>query len=522
MHDEASHDHDHHVYDHFHGYRTDDSEAVSLNNRIELKSVGIDIGSSTSHLMFSRLVLARQGLALSSKFKVVAREVTHKSDVLLTPYSNPVAIDTESLARFVRQTYDAARLSPDDVDTGAVITTGEAAKKENAEAITRIFSDQAGRFVCASAGPNLEAVMAAYGSGAVARSVDEEKGGRTVLNVDIGGGTSKIAIVKDGRILDTAAINVGARLVALDSRGRAIRIEDAAQLVGEEIGIDIGLGRTLVPEEQVAFAKALADCLYNVLERRALSSLAEKLMLTPPLHYQGEIDCIGFSGGVAEYIYGRETKDYGDLGIVLGTEIRRRAMLPEFGIPLEEMQEGIRATVIGAAQYTLQVSGSTIFISHKGLLPLRNLQVMSLGLEENDLNRESVAQAIARAFQRFDLVEGEKPVALAIRWSGDPSYKLIRPLAEGIASELKQTIANNLPIVLVLDTDIGGILGNILASELVPGCKIVSVDEIELGDFDFIDIGEELKDLMAVPVVIKSLVFGTLRERVRSAVESSV
>ncbi|MCL5960871.1 MAG: ethanolamine ammonia-lyase reactivating factor EutA [Chloroflexi bacterium] len=521
MHDAESHGHDH-VDDPFHGYRTDDRPTVSLNNMIELKSVGIDIGSSTSHLMFSRLVMVRQGLALSSKFKVVTREVNHKSDVLLTPYSNPATIDTPSLAEFISSTYADAKLSPSDIDTGAVIVTGEAAKKENAEAIVRLFSDQAGKFVCASAGPNLEAVMAAYGSGAVARSIDRDKGSRTVLNVDVGGGTSKIAVVKNGSIVETAAINVGARLVAMDSNGLLTRVEDAGRLVGEAMGIDVHYGWTLPSDKRLAMAQMLTDCLFDVLERRPLSSLSQKLMLTPTLSYQGKIDAVCFSGGVAEYIYEREIQDYGDLGQVLGAQIRQRAARPEFGIPLEKPEERIRATVIGAAQYTLQVSGSTIFVSNKGLLPLRNLQVMGLELDDNGLTPDSVALAIQRAFQRFDLVEGEKQVALAVRWSRDPSYRLVRALAEGIVSGLKQTVTTKLPVILLVDADIGSMLGNILHSELVPGCDIVSVDEIELGDFDFVDIGEELGDFKAVPVVVKSLVFGTIKDKDFSVVGPSV
>ncbi|MBI4321640.1 MAG: ethanolamine ammonia-lyase reactivating factor EutA [Chloroflexi bacterium] len=509
------------VYDPLHGYRTDDFAAVAANNMIELKSVGIDIGSSTSHLMFSNLVLVRQGIALSSRFKVVSREIAYRSDVMLTPYSNPLTIDTGCLSDFIRQTYAGAGLSADHVDTGAVIVTGEAAKKENAEAIVRMFSDQAGKFVCASAGPNLEAVMAAYGSGAVARSAESEKGGRTLLSVDVGGGTSKIAVVKNGQIIETAAINVGARLVAMDCGGSITRVEDPAQIIAREIGVDLALGGTAAPEKRAEMARLLADCLFNVLERRPLSALAEGLMLTPPITYTGKIDGVVFSGGVSEYIYGYETKDYGDLGIVLGQEIMRRARRPEFGIPVEDSEQRIRATVIGAAQYTLQVSGSTIFVSNDELLPLRNLQVMSPVLDGDGVTPASVAGAVRRAFQRFDAIEGERPVALAIRWSGDPAYKTIKALAEGVAQGLERTIANQMPVVLVFDADIGGMVGNLLVSELVPGCKVVSVDEIDLGDFDFIDIGQELRDIRAVPVVIKSLVFGSLKEKGYGVVSGS-
>ncbi|MFC1943322.1 ethanolamine ammonia-lyase reactivating factor EutA, partial [Chloroflexota bacterium] len=167
---------------------------------MELMSVGIDVGTSTSHLMFSHLHLQRCGLELSSRFEVVKREVLFRSPVLLTPYRDGDAIDTEALEQFITRSYAEAGVESSQVDTGAVICTGEAVKKKNSEAIVRLFADQGGKFVCATAGPNLEAVLAAHGSGAVARSHSS-----TIMNIDIGGGTCKVAIVKNGAILDTAA-----------------------------------------------------------------------------------------------------------------------------------------------------------------------------------------------------------------------------------------------------------------------------------------------------------------------------
>src|SRR3972149_1571998 len=193
----------------------DEEHPMWRSERIALTSVGIDIGSSTSHLIFSRLVLRRQGLALSSRFVVVKREILHESPILLTPYLDWTTIDTNELNEFIQEAYGQARLTPKDIDTGAVIVTGEAAKKKNAEAIAALFSAQAGKFVCATAGHNLEAILAAYGSGAVAMTL-EQGGHYTVMNVDVGGGTSKLAIVQRGAVIDTAALEVGARLIAME------------------------------------------------------------------------------------------------------------------------------------------------------------------------------------------------------------------------------------------------------------------------------------------------------------------
>jgi ethanolamine utilization protein EutA len=215
--------------------------------RVELKSVGIDIGSTTSHLIFSNIVLRRQGWKLSSRFEVVKRETIHESEIILTPFIGGTTIDREPLSSFISETYTKAKINPEDIDTGVVITTGEAVRKENAEAIASLFSQEAGKFVSVSAGPSLEASLAAYGSAAVEKSA---QGRTTVMNVDIGGGTSKIAIVRNGEIIDTAAISVGARLIVLDEGKHIVRIEDSGRLVIEAAGLDLNIGDEIRAEEE--------------------------------------------------------------------------------------------------------------------------------------------------------------------------------------------------------------------------------------------------------------------------------
>jgi ethanolamine utilization protein EutA len=520
----GAHDHTEGMYGHIHDPEHDwffhshdgEPELIALTpeeagNRITLTSVGIDVGSSTSHLMFSRLVLERQGIALSSRFKVVDRSITHRSPILLTPYIDATTIDTEELARFIEGVYKDAGMTVDDVDTGATIFTGEAAKKSNAEAISALFAQQAGKFVCATAGPNLEAVMAAFGSGAAARSAKHEGVPRTVLNIDMGGGTAKLAVCRDGEILETAAINVGARLVAMDEAGRIIRIEPAGQIIADELGIPLEIGGTLSSDHQKAMAELLAECLYNVAERRPLGRLADRLMITGPLTYEGEIDTVGFSGGVSEYVYGNEQRNFGDLGILLGKAVMDRVV--RLGAPVDTAEQMIRATVIGAGQYTLQVSGSTIYISKPELLPHRNLQVVAPVQPEGNFTVDTARQAIEQAFQRLDIEEGDRPVALSFRWRMEPSYDRVKTLAEAVAASMPNTIAARMPLTIVFDTDIGGAVGNLLTREVIPNYDLVSVDEVTLSDLDFIDLGEELEDVHAVPVVVKSLVFTTARER---------
>jgi ethanolamine utilization protein EutA len=493
--------------EHEHGMPLDEDHPMWKSERISLTSVGIDIGSSTSHLIFSRLTLRRQGLALSSRFVVVKREILYESPILLTPYLDKTTIDTKQLDEFIHEAYHRAGLAPKDIDTGAVIVTGEAAKKKNAEAIAALFSAQAGKFVCATAGHNLEAILSAYGSGAVAMTVDQG-GDFTVMNVDVGGGTCKIAIVQRGAVIDTSALEVGARLVALDESGKINRIEDSGLKIAKAAGVPLTMDGSLKENEKEKMAQVLCDSLFEVLERRSLSSLTQGLMLTPEIAYKDRVDAVMFSGGVSEYIYGFEKRDLGDLGNHLGRRIRERAQRLAGNIPLKTADVRIRATVIGASQYTVQVSGNTIFLSHPDLLPLRNLQVVTPQITQKEpLAAADVKGAVERALQRFDIHDGERAAALAIHWELGPSYPLIRTLAEGVAEAMKGHMNKGQPLVLVFDADIAKLVGNIIERELLPGSGIISIDGIDLKDFDFIDIGEELADAKAVPVVIKSLIF---------------
>jgi ethanolamine utilization protein EutA len=501
---------------HDHGY----DEDVPINGhdveeeppeaeQVKLTTVGIDIGSSTSHLVFSRLVLQRLGKFLSSRFVVVKREVLHYSPILLTPYTADYSINADRLADFIRQAYHEAGVTPDSIDSGAVILTGEAVKRRNARAIADLFAHEAGKFVCASAGHNLEAVMAAQGSGAVFISRDPVQ---TVLNVDIGGGTSKLALVHDGEVIETASINVGGRLVALDEARRVIRIEDAAHRVADHLGIDLRLNQVLSEADERRLADALADCLMQTIRRESLSPLAQDLMLTPPLKLPDPIQVVTFSGGVSEYIYEREQRNFGDLARSLSESMLSQIEAGRLPGPLFGVGERIRATVMGASQFTVQVSGDTIAISREELLPIHNLQVIYPRLPaQEEVAPAEIAEAIGSAFQRFDLVEGENQVALAIGWNGTPRYALLRSLAEGIKQGLPRTIAAGQQLVLIFEHDFGKLIGEILRQELGVTNEIISIDGILLKEFDFIDIGEIIQPNYVVPVVVKSLIFPEVR-----------
>jgi ethanolamine utilization protein EutA len=508
------HDHDHDEHDDFFFHDGDGGGADggddqfditwALDN-VELTTVGVDVGSSTSHLLFAKLHLQRLTQSLSSRFVVVHREVLHRSPILLTPYRSDGLIDVQALERFVHAAYAAAGLTPEDIDTGAVILTGAALERANARAVADLFAGSGGKFVCASAGHNLESILAAHGSGAVALS---HQRGDTLLHIDVGGGTTKLGLLRDGEILRTAAVHVGGRLVALDADERIIRIEPSARLVAETLGIPLELGLHLGAADRQRLAEALVDILLDYVCGREPSELGKQFLLTEPLELDGHRPAaLTFSGGVAEYIYGREPTRFGDLGPDLAAALHRAEQQGRLPAASVSLGEGIRATVLGASQFSVQLSGNTVHISDANVLPLRNLPVVYARLLSGVPTAASVAQAIRGGFTRLDLVEGEHPAAVALPWRGEPHYDNLRALADGIAQAMPRSLAAGFPLVIALDGDIGASLGGILNEELDVISPLISIDGLQLVELDYIDVGEVILPANVVPVVVKSLAF---------------
>ena len=462
-------------------------------------SVGVDIGSSTSHLVFSRIVLER----LDSRYVVTERESFYQSDILLTPYASEDEIDAEALGAFIERQYKDGKIDPDEIDAGALILTGVAVRRRNARRIGELFAAQTGRMVAVSAGDSLESVMAAYGSGAAARSI---RNNAPVLNVDVGGGTAKIAVCAEGKVVDVTALDIGARLIVLDDARRIVRLEQAGRRFGAELGLTLAPG-TVVDEEQArALAACMADRVFEAIRGGSPRAGGADLLRLDPLNYRGDISDVSFSGGVSEYIYGGDSKTFGDLGPQLAAELRTR--LGEMQLARPDAR--IRATVIGASQYTMQVSGSTIFVSPLETLPLRNVPVIAPDLAlDDEIDAAALAGAIKSALRRLDLGDGESPVALFVPWRGSATFRRLDNFCKGVAAGLEAVLAHGHPIVLAGDGDVGGLIGIHYREEMKLKTPIVSIDGLELKEFDYIDIGAMLDTSGAVPVVIKSLVFPT-------------
>jgi ethanolamine utilization protein EutA len=327
--------------------------------------------------------------------------------------------------------------------------------------------------------------------------------------VDIGGGTTKLAIVEKGRVVATAALHVGGRLQVVDEGNRITRLDPAGRHHAERAGLRWQVGDHAGPAELDRVADGMADILVKALTARPLPEHVERLYLTDPIGDLSGIDGVILSGGVAEYVYLREDRDFGDLGRRLGRAIRKRIDSGRLPWPLLPAGECIRATALGASEYSVQLSGNTSYISKPGvLLPRRNLQVLQPSYVcEEVIEADKLAKAIRAHFTAFDLIEGEGEVALALRWLGAPSYERIAAFADGIRRGLATTIERKKPIYLMLDGDIAQTLGAILREELLVESEILAIDGVVLRDFDYIDLGRIRMPSFTVPVTIKSLLF---------------
>ena len=473
---------------------------------IELLSVGVDIGSSTSHIVFSKIVMEQYG----NRYFVSKREVLFESGILLTPYAEGITIDADILGNFLEEQYQLAEITPADIDTGALILTGVAVRRRNARAIAELFAEHAGKFVVVSAGDALETTLVAYGSGAVARSSEEN---RLIMNVDIGGGTTKVALCEKGELVDMAVIDVGARTICIDKNGNVERIEPSAERYAEELEIDLKLGKPLSKEDMQKFADCMVKKLFQVMGGEEYDDYTSLYLRLPPLKRTKKPDVISFSGGVSEYFYGHENRTFGDMGPLLAAGIKK--LVEQWGPEIVPPVEGIRATVVGASQYTVQVSGNTIYVSPEDILPQRNIPVIApaMPLDKDELDSNEIAASIHESMARMELTDSDLAVAVCFKWQRSATYKRLDTFCKGVIQGMQALLDKGLPLVLVNNADVGGLIGLHLHHDIQLKNPVVSIDGIVLNEFDFIDIGALFEASGTVPVVIKSLVFPETNEQ---------
>lgn len=475
-----------------------------MDNNINLTSVGIDIGTTTTQLVLSQLTLTNvMPGSQVPKIEVSDKQVRYRGEIYFTPFVDRQHVDGRALSNIIAKEYSNAGVRMSDIDIGAIIITGETAKKENASEIIHSLADYAGDFVVAIAGPDLESIIAGKGSGAEEMS---KRMHAQVVNVDIGGGTTNIVVFDSGKCIGSACVNVGGRLFEVDPQTQRIsyiapaaqKVVDQLQAEGKMFDRSSKTGELAMLHEAL---KAMVECVDRVILGEKLTPLDQELVMTNSLPTV-PIDAVVFSGGVARYIYRPNQSDWWvhhDVGPLLANAYRQGRIYT--GYKVLEGTETINATVLGAGSHTVNVSGSTISIAEDSL-PLRNVPAIYPEIKQDlDGNRHYSWRKMAENYNESLY----KTVALVVPPLPNTSFNTITRLAENIAAELS-LIAGS-PKVIVAQQDIAKVLGQTLLRLMGNKVPLVCVDGISLNMGDFIDIAKPLPVQEAVPVIVKTLVF---------------
>lgn len=476
-------------------------------NEFKLISAGIDIGTTTTQLIISELILKnRFPGARIPKIEIVSKKVLYQSRIYITPIIDHHIVDAVAVKEIIKKEYKKAGFELNQIDTGALIITGETAKKENAEKIVHELAGYAGDFVVAVAGPELESILAGKGAGTADISKIERK---KIINLDIGGGTTNIAVFEDGNVVDCTCVNVGGRLIEINKDSELVTyISKPAQIFIDTYGLEITLGKKINKLELMRFCDRMVDFVDKVAMGEELPCELRGILMAPQIKNGNNYDGVMFSGGVAEYIYKDIGSDFefSDIGKFLATSYKKSRLVQNY----KEIKpsETIRATVVGAGTQTVNVSGSTVFID-ASMLPLRNIPVAKVIWEDIPKSLEEVIHCIGQVLKRYKLPTKTSSLAVSVPCPKECSFANIEKMAKGIYHAWDAISAPENLLVVIVEKDIGKVLGQTLYRISKGRMRFISIDSINIGEGDYIDVGKPISADDVVPIIIKTLVFSS-------------
>lgn len=480
-----------------------------MADKTAILSVGIDVGTSTTQVVFSKLQMDNAGGYFSvPRVAIVDKEVIYKSEVYMTPLKTDVLIDTDALRDIVAAEFRKAGYRPEDTDSGAVIITGESARKENSDAVLKSLSDFAGDFVVSAAGPDMESLIAGKGSGAWQYSMDHHC---RVANLDIGGGTTNVVLFEDGETLARGCLDIGGRLICMNPQGIITKVSPAAAVMAQAAGVSVSVGDRCDELKLTAVTRQMAAALnaYLGVGTKDIDAILRQIKTPGSSDFPvpEKVQAVFFSGGVADLIYheSADTWAYGDIGVLLGRAIRESRLFTDF----QKMEPGetIRATVVGAGTYTTTISGSTITYSDD-IFPLKNIPVIKLDEELQEACFAGETEPVIRRIQWVLGQNDEEHFILAMPGKRNPGYMEMKRAAASIRQIMDRVQPPGEPILLVIESDIAKAMGQMIRQQPDLKRQVVAIDSIHVEDGEYVDMGKPMMNGMVIPVVVKTLIFG--------------
>ena len=480
-----------------------------MADKTAILSVGIDVGTSTTQVVFSKLQMDNAGGYFSvPRVAIVDKEVVYKSEVYMTPLKTDVLIDTEALRDIVAAEFRKAGYRPEDTDSGAVIITGESARKENSDAVLKSLSDFAGDFVVSAAGPDMESLIAGKGSGAWQYSMDHHC---RVANLDIGGGTTNVVLFEDGETAARGCLDIGGRLICMNPQGIITKVSPAAAVMAQAAGVSVSVGDRCDELKLTAVTRQMAAALnaYLGVGTKDIDAILRQIKTPGSSDFPvpEKVQAVFFSGGVADLIYheSADTWAYGDIGVLLGRAIRESRLFTDF----QKMEPGetIRATVVGAGTYTTTISGSTITYSDD-IFPLKNIPVIKLDEELQEACFAGETEPVIRRIQWALGQNDAEHFILAMPGKRDPGYTEMKRAAASIRQIMDRVQLPGEPILLVIESDIAKAMGQMIRQQPDLKRQVVAIDSIHVEDGEYVDMGKPMMNGMVIPVVVKTLIFG--------------
>ena len=480
-----------------------------MADKTAILSVGIDVGTSTTQVVFSKLQMDNAGGYFSvPRVAIVDKEVVYKSEVYMTPLKTDVLIDTDALRDIVAAEFRKAGYRPEDTDSGAVIITGESARKENSDAVLKSLSDFAGDFVVSAAGPDMESLIAGKGSGAWQYSMDHHC---RVANLDIGGGTTNVVLFEDGETLARGCLDIGGRLICMNPQGIITKVSPAAAVMAQAAGVSVSVGDRCDELKLTAVTRQMAAALnaYLGVGTKDIDAILRQIKTPGSSDFPvpEKVQAVFFSGGVADLIYheSADTWAYGDIGVLLGRAIRESRLFTDF----QKMEPGetIRATVVGAGTYTTTISGSTITYSDD-IFPLKNIPVIKLDEELQEACFAGETEPVIRRIQWVLGQNDEEHFILAMPGKRNPGYMEMKRAAASIRQIMDRVQPPGEPILLVIESDIAKAMGQMIRQQPDLKRQVVAIDSIHVEDGEYVDMGKPMMNGMVIPVVVKTLILG--------------